>query len=563
MKPWEENYGPKTDAAKPWDAQYDATPSKPTLTQAQRVRQQDKNVFGGLIRGAGSIGSTILYPYDRIKGGGREGGLKLNRERRAAIDAGTQELFGSDPNSAGYATGKIGTEILGTAGAGGLVAKGVPYLSQSPTAAKFANTLRSGGFSTGAPAATTFAGKAADMGIRSLGGGLSAGAMTGMIDPQNAGTGALIGAALPPSLKAAAQTGGAVRRLVSGPAVAEPVRKAVESARGAGYVIPPTQAKPTLTNRFLEGLSGKITTAQNASARNQPVTQKLIAKELGLPDGTPVSLDTLKNIRQQAGDAYNAVKAVGVITPGPSYAKKLDDIVEPAKLAAAGFPNAKVNPIIAEIDALKSPQFDASSAVAKIRELRNSADTAYAAGNKELGKAYKQASAALEDAIEDHLTAINAPQDLLKGFRDARQMIAKTYSVEKAMNVTTGNVDAVKLGQQLAKGKPLSGGIRDVAAFGQQFPKAAQTVERMGSLPQSSPLDWAASGVASAATANPAMMAGLLVRPAARNAALSKWVQDNLANPQTQSQMMGLLSDPGLQQMLYRSTPVMATSANR
>jgi hypothetical protein len=142
-------------------------------------------------------------------------------------------------------------------------------------------------------------------------------------------------------------------------------------------------------------------------------------------------------------------------------------------------------------------------------------------------------------------------------------MIAKTYSVEKAMNVTTGNVDAVKLGQQLAKGKPLSGGIRDVAAFGQQFPKAAQTVERMGSLPQSSPLDWAASGVASAATANPAMMAGLLVRPAARNAALSKWVQDNLANPQTQSQMMGLLSDPGLQQMLYRSAPVAVTSANR
>lgn len=535
----------------PTTGRYVIEDAAPAPTQAEQVRQQDKNVFGGLIRGAGSIGSTLVYPYDRLKGGSAEEGLRLNRERRAAIDAGLQELIGSDPESAGYATGKIGSEIMGTMGAGGVlgnvagrVAPGLPALS---------NALRTGGMRAGSTPG------AANMATRVLGGGITGGTMAGMVDPEQAGTGALIGGALPPALMAAGKVGQGIGRVVSGPTVAEPVRKAVEGARSAGYVIPPTQAKPTLVNRALEGFSGKLTTAQNASAKNQPVTNKLVAKALGLADDTPVSLDALKNIRAEAGKAYEAVKTTGVINTTPSYTAALDDAMASAKQAAVDFPNDVPSPIIAKLEALKTGQMSASGAVAKIKELRNSADAAYRAGDKDLGKALKTGSAALEDAIETHLKATNAPADLLNGFRDARQLIAKTYSVEKAMNATTGNVDAVKLASQLAKGKPLSGGIKTAAEFGHQFPKAAQTIERMGSLPQTSPLDWIPAASLSAATSNPLLMAGALARPAARSAALSPMIQNGLSKIPAH-QLQGLLSDPELLQLLYRSAPVAATS---
>lgn len=342
--------------------------------------------------------------------------------------------------------------------------------------------------------------------------------------------------------------------------MAEPVRKAVEGARGAGYVIPPSQAKPTLLNRALEGFSGKITTAQNASARNQPITNSLIAKELGLPSGTPVSQDALKTIRNQAGQAYEAVKSAGVIKTTPAYTAALDDAMASAKQAAADFPNDVPSPIIAKIEALRTGQMNASGAVAKIKELRNAADAAYRAGDKDLGKALKAGSAALEDAIETHLKATNAPAGMLEGFRNARQLIAKTYTVEKAMNATSGNVDAVKLGRQLEKGKPLSGGIRTAAEFGQQFPKAAQTVEKMGSLPQVSPLDFGALGTMSALTSNPLLMAGVLARPAARSAVLSNMVQNGLTKAQAQNKLAQMLTDPQVQQLMYRSAPVAATS---
>lgn len=197
----------------------------PEPQRAAQVRQQDKNVLGGLIRGAGSIGSTLVYPYDRIKGGGREEGLRLNRERRAAIDSGLQQLIGADPESAGYATGKIGSEIMGTAGVGSLMAKGVqavPMLSKAIP--NLAPALRSGGFSV-ANKATTPLGMAGNAAIRTAAGGATGAGMAGLVNPEDAGTGALYGAAMPGVAKLAGEAGMAVNR--GGKAVA---RRLMQSA---------------------------------------------------------------------------------------------------------------------------------------------------------------------------------------------------------------------------------------------------------------------------------------------------------------------------------------------
>lgn len=300
---------------------------------------------------------------------------------------------------------------------------------------------------------------------------------------------------------------------------------AAQAAAKEGYVIPPADLpnQGALTEA-VSGLSGKIKTAQTASAKNQQVTNGLVRRELGLDDAVPLNLDTLKGIRSQAGQAYEAVASTGTITPSKAYGEALDKIVAPFKKASEGFPNAKPSPVLAEIDSLRSPQFDAASAVAKIKELRGAADSAYAQGNKDLGKALKDGALALENAIDEHLTTIGAPADLLKGFRDARQTIAKTYTVQKALNAETGDVNAQVLARELAKDRPLSGNIRKVAEAAQSFPKATQALKEA---PKAlSPLDFGAAGIGLAGSGgNPLAALGLVARPAARNALLSAPVQ--------------------------------------
>lgn len=369
---------------------------------------------------------------------------------------------------------------------------------------------------------------------------------SGLSEPTRTALSMASGLAVPVATNALA----AGRRTVTGPGVSESTNNAVNAARDVGYVVPPTQGNPSLANRAIEGFSGKLTTAQNASAKNQVITNDLVGKELNLPKGTQISPEILQKVRKDAGQAYDAVSNSGVIKPGPEYIEALDKITASARKAAEGFPNRKPNPLIEEINSLKSKEFDASSAVENIKSLRADADMAYGNNNKELGKALKSAAQVLEDTIELHLKNTGAPANLLENFRNARETIAKTYTIQGALNSATGTIDASKLAKQLEKGKPLSGNIRQVAEFAGSFPKAVQTTERMGSLPGVSPLDFGTASAVSGVTANPMYMAGVLARPLARKLALSETVQNRLRDAAltnaTQSPRNALMISPVL-----------------
>jgi hypothetical protein len=524
----------------------------PEQSMGKRALQQVGNLAAGAVRGAGSIGATILAPIDIASDALAGKGLTLesNRQRRADMDAALSSM-GADTNSLAYGGGKLAGEIAGTAGAGGVIAN---TLGRAGFAAPNAlQAIRTAGMNAGSATGKTA------LALRTGGGAATGAASAGLVNPEDAGTGSLIGGALPGAVKAAGIAGQKIGGVIRGPAQAPDMTAAVQAARSSGYVIPPTQANPTLSNRLLEGFSGKITTAQNASAKNQAVTSGLVAKELGLSADTKITPDVLTGIRKQAGQAYDAIGTTGVVTPPASYGAALDSIAAPFVKSAQAFPNAKPSPVLELVESLRSPSFDAGAAVEKIKQLRTAADDAFRSGNTDIARASKSAAGALEDALDGHLQALGQPQ-MLQAFRDSRQLIAKTYTVEKALNPASGAVDARKLAAQLAKNKPLSGGIKDAAEFAARFPKAAQTVEGMGSLPQTSPLDWIGAGTLSGVSGNPLVMLGALARPAARAAALSPMVQNNLAQTTASpNAIRRLLSNQELAQFGYRAAPVLGS----
>lgn len=318
---------------------------------------------------------------------------------------------------------------------------------------------------------------------------------------------------------------------------------AVQNAREAGYTVPPTQAGGGIVNRALEGMAGKISTLQEASVRNQAVTDKLAKKALGVPEDVSLTPDLIKSIRTDAGKAYENLKLSGTVKTSPKFIQALDNIkpYQDAIQAAKDFPEAADDTIIKVIDSLKRPSFDVNSAVSKINVLRNDADIAFRKGDTALAKANKDASQVLENTIENHL-ANTRQTDLLDKFRQARQTIAKTYEVEKAMNATTGTVNAQKLASRLQAKKPLTDELKQIAEFGQAFPRASKTPESIGGTIGLSPLDYTVAGLTGGAsmlggqdqgTTGAATLAALLARPAARRMVLSDRMQNRLAQPGT------------------------------
>lgn len=516
----------------------------------------------GAIRGAGSIGATILAPVDAAaRALGVQNDFIGRTDRREAMTGGLQSL-GADTDSLAFGVGKIGGEIAGTMGAGGVlanVASRVPGLAAA--APRVVEAIRTAGMTTGGASPVGAAAKAADLGIRAAGGAITGGAAAAMVNPDDAKGGAIVGAAMPGALKAAGWAGQKAGQVLRGPEQSPQMAGALRTAQQAGYVVPPTQARATLANRVLEGTAGKLTTAQNASAKNQAVTNRLAARALGLADDAMITPEVLTNIRTAAGQAYETIGSTGTVTPGPQYMQALDDIVIPHLRALAGFPNAKPSPVITLVDSLRTDAFDAASAVAKIRELRSAADDAFRTGSTDVGRASKAAAKALEDALAEHVQKNGTPE-MVKAFTDARQLIAKTYSVEQALNKASGTVDARQLAAQLNKGKPLSGELRQAAEFASQFRTAAKPPEQMGSLPQFSPLDlYGGGGVglgSAIATGNPlAALFGLglpAVRAGARSVALSPVVQNRLIQPAP----LALGAPQPIEALFYRGAPVLA-----
>jgi hypothetical protein len=528
----------------------------------QSTKQNDgviANTAKGFASGFADVGNTILNAVEGLANRAfpRESLGELekyalpksnyNAERAASL----QEFNDANKGSTAFNVGRVGGNVAATLPVGGVLGAGAKAVGAAPS---IVNALTTSGMRAGTtPGAVNM--------LTRAGGGAAAGATAaGVIDPEYAGTGAIVGGVLPPALAGAGKVANVVGRTISGPAVQPGVQQAVTAARNAGYVIPPTQAKPTLTNRLLEGFSGKITTAQNASARNQPITNELAKKSIGASE---LSEAGLAEVRKNANAVYSKLGSAGELATDDVFRKAISDAGVRSEKFAADFPeliSKDVDTLLEKFSSKKS--FDAQSAIEAIKRLREGQRAGLKAFDDAEKKAYARVQGKIADALEgvvERNLAKNGSADLLASFKEARKTLAKVYDVEKALNTTTGNVDAAKLAAALKKGRPLTGELRQIAEFSGQFPKAAQMTEKMGSLPQTSPLDWGAMGVTSAMTGNPLMMAGVLARPAARSLVLSNAVQNRLATP-AGNRLMQLTTNPGAEQLLYRSAPALAAS---
>jgi hypothetical protein len=531
-----------------------------------------RDLAGGAVRGAGSIGATILSPVDALaRAVGVQNDFIGRDDRREAM---TQALSGAgvDTNSMAFKTGKLGAEIAGTAGVGGALAKPVQALAGTrfasglePVIEGVARGLQTGGFRVG-----DLAGTGLGTAVRAGTGAAVGGAAAGMVNPSDAGAGALIGGALPGATQLAGRAGAALRGAPSASQQTPEMMATARRSMDAGYVIPPSQVNPSFKNRTIESLSGKFETAQLASTKNQEVTNSLVRKSLGMADDAPLTQETMKAVRQQAGQVYQQLKGTGTVTADKAFIDAIDDIAKTVKSATASFPQLgktnmhgqPVDEIGQLVAAMKQPQFGADGAVDAISVLRDNADAAYRAGNNALGKANKAAAKALEDMLDRHLQKIGAT-DMLPAYRNARQLIAKTYTVEKGLREGAGTVDARALARELQKGKPLSGDLRTVAEFGNTFNKAAQPPHLIGSpgVNALKPLGSLVTGGLGAATLGPAgVTMGALnyaLPPVARSVMFSRGAQRGLLGNGTalldEAVPLGLLSRGA-----YRAAPLLA-----
>lgn len=208
----------------------------------------------------------------------------------------------------------------------------------------------------------------------------------------------------------------------------------------AGYVIPPSHVKPSFSTQRLESIAGKAATKQSANNINIDVTDRLVAKELGLPATEPLTPKAIQTVRDTANHVYEVI----------------------ANLS----PRAKQ-----ALDRLKETRLDASDNWMDYARSRR-ADARKAAVVAD-GKA-----AQLERVIDREAQRAGQPA-LVQNLRDARVTLSKVHYIQDAMNVGDGHISASYLGHLLDNGKPLTGNLKTIAKFAQAFPDVMRDASKV------------------------------------------------------------------------------------
>lgn len=303
-----------------------------------------------------------------------------------------------------------------------------------------------------------------------------------------------------------------------------------KEAQSIGYVVPPTHANPSVLNRTMEGIAGKLTTAQRAAEKNQAVTDNLARSALGLRPTDPITPELLSSIRQQAGAAYEAIKQAPIVVKSDArYVSDLRGVLAGSKEIAESFPDLADDGLEKLVSGVSGAEFKPGPVIELIKRFRDDAKTLFRSDSPEkvaLARANQQIAGALENLLSRNL---KDQPELFAAFTEARKLIAKTYSVESALNPGTGHVVASKLAAQLGRGAPLSGELRTAAKFAKAYPKAVQEVS--SSMPGMSPLDVYGSAAAGAAMDSIVPFALPASRVASREVMLTKPFQNRMTTP--------------------------------
>lgn len=285
----------------------------------------------GAVRGAGSIGATLLRPFESAE---------ESAQRRQSMTGALTEM-GAQPESIPFQAGKIGAEIAGTAGAGNVLARGAQFMRAG---APLVEALRTGGMSAGG--LTGLGGVATRAGA----GAVTGGAMAGMVDPEMAGTGAVLGGALPVAVQGAGAAGQAIGRALRPSAETQAVAQKAQQ-----YGIP-VGLGDVAENRVLQAgrsilrdapISGGM--AATARESQQEAFNRAVGKTFGAPE-KKLTLDVLDQAKQRLGGEFDRIWNNNVLQVDP----KMVDTLQAVRAQAQKLPTNEGGSVMREIDDLYS-----------------------------------------------------------------------------------------------------------------------------------------------------------------------------------------------------------------
>lgn len=414
------------------------------------------NLAAGAVRGAGSIGATLLAPLDVAKDAIAGKGLSLesNRQRRKDMDSALQTL-GAQPDSLIYQGGKLAGEIAGTLPVGGVLGKAAARMG-APAA--MVSSLGSGGLNVaGTKGAQALATRAA--------GGAVTGAVTaGLVNPEDAATGAMIGGAFPVLVKGVGKASRAAGAALRGAPVSGEVAALADRAKQIGISVPADRIANSKPLNALAASLDYVPLSGRAATNTRMESQLNTALSRTFGQNTDNVTMGLRKAGETLGSEFDRVLKSNTVKVDQQF---FGDLADHANRAAKELGSDGANVIKNQIDEIIAKagngQIDGQAAYNIKRTLdrigkRNTPEAFYAID--------------LKKSLMEALNRSLGPDEAAK-FATTRQQYGNMLSLEKiAKNGAEGDISIARLANMKNIRSP---DLQELADISAQFLKSRES----------------------------------------------------------------------------------------
>lgn len=512
----------------------------------QAAQQATKDVGLGALRGAGSIGATLVAPYDIAKDAidGKGLSLESNRQRRADMDGGLREL-GADTESMAFQGGKLAGELAGTAGVGTAAAAPLKAMGVAP---KLAAAIQSGGMTVGGAPASGLVQGAANLATRAAGGAISGGLSAGLVNPEDAKTGAMLGGALPVATKAAGLVGqGAGKvagKVLAGGGMSDDVKALATRAQELGIDIPADRLVDSKPLNAVASSLNYVPFSGRAGTERKMQDQLNTALSRTFGQDSPNVTMALRKAQGDLGAKFDKVLKNNTVNIDPQFLTDLGDV---SATATKELGQDGLRAINGQIDELMTKGSNGAIDGQAAYNIKRALDRI---GQRQGPEAFHARE--LKKALMSALDRSIGPQEAA-AFAEVRKQYGNMLSLENlAKNGVEGDISIARLANMKNIG---NADLQELADISAQFlkPREGQhgSMQRIGM--------GIGGAIASGMGAAPAVGVGVGAGRLA-NAALNSSVARNalMGTPQTNS-LIRFAGEPDLAQMFYRAAPVVGS----
>lgn len=251
--------------------------------------------------------------------------------------------------------------------------------------------------------------------------------------------------------------------------------EAAQAARKYDIAVNPAEANPTKGNKVKAVLAGNKGLDAQFSIDNVEKFNAAAAKEMGLPENTPLTKPAFTEARDLASGPYRAVEQLPVLEAPAEVLSKVQKLKGDPSLIGGATSNAEIAKLVDDAQAHITEGMAGDQILKNIRQMRSKAQRAY----KSAGATPDQIDVAdarmgIANALEDLIDSNIQDPKLLSDFRKARVAMAKTYAYEAATDLNTGNLDPQAIAKITAASNELTGTIADIGKIAGNFPSVSQ-----------------------------------------------------------------------------------------